>query len=89
MSTALAAAGVAGGRGPHGNRLSHGVPIMTERRSRTAVGYAPAGIDEWFRADGTPVAHVDDASASFDLGALIASAEAFSPRAVGPPPQQI
>ncbi|GAB3865547.1 hypothetical protein ACFPIJ_24865 [Dactylosporangium cerinum] len=47
-----------------------------------------AGQPFWFlgRANGTPVAHMDDAPASFDIGAIIASAEAFSLRVVGPPP---
>jgi hypothetical protein len=31
---------------------------------------------------------VDDAPASFDIGAIVTSAEAFSLRVVGPPPQQ-
>ncbi|MCP2329509.1 hypothetical protein HDA40_008016 [Hamadaea flava] len=32
---------------------------------------------------------MDDAPPSFDVGAIIASAEAFNLRVVGPPPQQI
>ena len=77
-----------GGQVAYGPR---GVPhsyLVRSPRSRMAVVYAPAGIDEWFRGNGTPVAHVDDAPASFDIGAIIASAEAFNLRVVGPPPQQ-
>ncbi len=77
-----------GGQVAYGPR---GVPhsyLVRSPRSRMAVVYAPAGIDEWFRSNGTPVAHVDVAPASFDIGAIIASAEAFSLRVVGPPPQQ-
>lgn len=74
------------GQVAHGPR---GVPhsyLVRSDRARLAVVFSPARIEEWFRANGTPVAEAGDLPPAFDLGAVVASAEAFRLRVVGPPP---
>jgi quercetin dioxygenase-like cupin family protein len=72
----------------HGPR---GVPhsyLVRSPRSRMAVAFGPSGIESWFASNGSPVSHVDDAPAAFDLGTIIASAEAYRLRVAGPPPME-
>ncbi|WP_433517228.1 hypothetical protein ACQP2T_17745 [Nonomuraea sp. CA-143628] len=59
--------------------------IVSPRLRMVAV-FAPAGIEEWFRKNGSPVSSPEEAPASFDIGAIVASAEAFQLRVAGPPP---
>lgn len=68
-----------------------GVPhsyLVRSPRSRMAVTWAPAGIEEWFRLNGTPVSDIGEVPASFDVGAIVASAGDFGLRVVGPPPTE-
>jgi mannose-6-phosphate isomerase-like protein (cupin superfamily) len=66
-----------------------GVPHAYLVRSPTAklvATFAPAGIEEWFAKNGSPVLSADEAPAPFDLGAIVAAAEAFKLTVAGPPP---
>ncbi|SDJ38273.1 cupin domain-containing protein [Nonomuraea jiangxiensis] len=77
---------LAAGQVAHGPR---GVPhsyLVRSPRSRMAVVYAPSGIEEWFRTNGSPVSSMDEAPPAFDLGAIVASAETFRLHVAGPPP---
>jgi len=70
----------------HGPR---GVPhsyLVRSPDARLVAAFGPAGIENWFTANSSPVSDVNDAPASFDIEAIIASAEAYRLRVAGPPP---
>jgi len=69
--------------GPRG--VPHSYLVRSEN-ARIAVVFSPALIEEWFRANGTPVAEAGEVPPPFDLGAIVGSAEAFRLRVTGPPP---
>ncbi|MEU6540690.1 cupin domain-containing protein [Streptomyces sp. NPDC047000] len=69
--------------GPRGVPHSY---LVRSARSRLAAVFAPAGIEEWFRRNGSPVTDLDGAPALFDLDAIVASAGEFGLRVAGPPP---
>ncbi|GAA2025298.1 hypothetical protein GCM10009839_24160 [Catenulispora yoronensis] len=74
------------GDAAHGPR---GVPhsyLVRSPTARLAAVFAPARIEQWFVANGTPVGAPDEAPAGFDLDAIVASAQAFHLRVAGPPP---
>src|SRR4051812_37799624 len=74
------------GQVAHGPR---GVPHAYLVRSPTsllAVTFAPAGIENWFAQNSSPILSLDDAPAAFDIGAIVAAAEAYRLRVAGPPP---
>ncbi|MFF3562016.1 cupin domain-containing protein [Streptomyces sp. NPDC002574] len=74
------------GQVAHGPR---GVPhsyLVRSEGARIAVVFSPACIEEWFRANGTPVGEAGDLPPAFDLAAVVGSAAAFSLRVTGPPP---
>ncbi|MFI0544883.1 quercetin dioxygenase-like cupin family protein [Streptomyces canus] len=70
--------------GPRG--IPHSYLVRSPQGARMAVLYSPAFIEEYFRANGTPVAEAGDLPPEFDLAAIVASAEAFHLRVTGPPP---
>jgi mannose-6-phosphate isomerase-like protein (cupin superfamily) len=72
------------GYGPRG--VPHSYLVRSREGARLAVLFSPAWIEEFFTANGTPVAEAGDLPAPFDLPAVIASAEAFRLRVTGPPP---
>ncbi|MEV6039975.1 hypothetical protein AB0L65_53315 [Nonomuraea sp. NPDC052116] len=43
-------------------------------------------IEEWFAANSSPISDVNDVPASFDVEAIVASAQAYRLRVAGPPP---
>jgi pimeloyl-ACP methyl ester carboxylesterase/quercetin dioxygenase-like cupin family protein len=57
--------------GPRG--VAHSYLVRSETAWMATV-FAPALIEEWFTSNGTPVSSIDEAPASFDVGAIIASA---------------
>ncbi|GAA2989639.1 cupin domain-containing protein [Kitasatospora sp. NPDC127116] len=74
------------GQVAHGPR---GVPhsyLVRSEGARLAVVFSPACIEEWFKVNGIQVAEAGDLPPAFDLGAVVASAEAFRLRVAGPPP---
>ncbi|MFI0235751.1 cupin domain-containing protein [Streptomyces sp. NPDC016845] len=75
------------GQVAHGPRgVPHSYLVRSDGGARLAVVFSPARIEEWFRANGTPVAEAGDLPPAFDLTAVVASAEAFRLRVTGPPP---
>jgi len=70
--------------GPRG--VPHSYLVRSPQGARIAVLFSPAFIEEYFRANGTPVAEAGDLPPEFDLAAVVASAEAFHLRVTGPPP---
>lgn len=74
------------GQVAHGPR---GVPhsyLVRSEGARLAVVFSPAWIEEWFKANGTPVSEAGGVAPGCDLGAVVGSAEAFRLRVTGPPP---
>ena len=71
--------------GPRG--VAHSYLVRSEK-ARLAAVFAPSHVEEWFTANGSPVAGVDDLPPAFDIGAILASAEAFHVRVAGPPPTE-
>ena len=69
--------------GPKG--VPHAYLVRTPS-ARLAATFAPAGIENWFKDNGAPVASVTDHPAPFDLGAIVAAADAYHLRVAGPPP---
>nr|WP_237497903.1 cupin domain-containing protein [Streptomyces sp. SID8377] len=69
--------------GPRG--VPHSYLVRSEG-ARLAVVFSPAGIEEWFRANGVPVTDARDIPPAFDLASIVGSAEAFKLRVTGPPP---
>lgn len=69
--------------GPRGVPHSY---LVRSPQSRMAAVFAPAGIEEWFRKNGSPVTDVNGAPALFDIDAIVASAQEFQLRVAGPPP---
>jgi len=66
-----------------------GVPhayLVRSPIARIAVTFAPAGIEKWFRGNSSPVLAGDDVPAPFDIGSIVAAAEAYRLRVAGPPP---
>jgi mannose-6-phosphate isomerase-like protein (cupin superfamily) len=66
-----------------------GVPhayLVRSPRARMAVSFAPAGIENWFSENSSPVISADEAPAPFDVGSIVAAAEAYKLRVAGPPP---
>jgi hypothetical protein len=51
------------------------------------VAFGPAGIEEYFRANSASVAEAGELPPDFDLGAVVASTEAFRLRVTGPSPE--
>lgn len=70
--------------GPRG--VPHSYLVRSREGAKLAVVFSPACIEEYFRANGTPVAEAGDLPPAFDLATVVASAEAFNLRVVGPPP---
>lgn len=70
--------------GPRG--VPHSYLVRSPGGARLAVAFSPACIEEYFKANGTPVAEVGDLPAAFDLATVVASAQAFGLRVTGPPP---
>lgn len=74
------------GEAAHGPRgVAHSY-LVRSRTARMATVFSPACVEDWFVANGTPVSRTDEAPAAFDIGAIVASAEAFNLRVTGPPP---
>jgi quercetin dioxygenase-like cupin family protein len=74
------------GQAAHGPRgVAHSY-LVRSRTARLAAVFSPACVEDWFVANGSPISSIDEAPAAFDIGAVIASAEAFHLRVVGPPP---
>jgi mannose-6-phosphate isomerase-like protein (cupin superfamily) len=69
--------------GPRG--VPHSYLVRSEG-ARLAAVFSPACLEDWFRANGTPVAEAGELPPAFDLGAIVGSAEAFKLRVTGPPP---
>lgn len=72
------------GYGPRG--VPHSYLVRSREGARLAVLFSPAWIEEYFKANGTPVAEAGNLPPAFDLAAVVASAEAFQLRVTGPPP---
>jgi quercetin dioxygenase-like cupin family protein len=71
--------------GPRGIPHSY---LVRSARSRMAAVFAPSGIEEWFRANGSPIGPSDAFPAAFDIAAIVASAETYSLHVAGPPPTE-
>ncbi|GAA2706298.1 cupin domain-containing protein [Actinoplanes palleronii] len=71
--------------GPRG--VAHSYLVRSET-ARLAAVFAPGQVEEWFTSNSSPVSSVDEAPASFDIGAILASADAFKVRVAGPPPTE-
>ena len=66
-----------------------GVPhayLVRSQTAKLAATFAPAGIEEWFAKNSSPVLSADEVPAPFDIGAIVAAAEAFKLTVAGPPP---
>jgi quercetin dioxygenase-like cupin family protein len=66
-----------------------GVPhayLVRSPLARMAVSFSPAGIENWFSENSSPVLSADEAPAPFDVGSIVAAAEAYKLRVAGPPP---
>ncbi|MGY5032965.1 cupin domain-containing protein [Streptomyces sp. 900116325] len=61
--------------GPRG--VPHSYVVRSPRGARLAVLFSPACIEEFFRANGTPVAEAGELPPPFDLAMVMSSAEAF------------
>ncbi|MGI5255434.1 cupin domain-containing protein [Actinacidiphila glaucinigra] len=61
--------------GPRG--VPHSYVVRSPQGARMAVLFSPACVEEFFRANGTPVAEAGDVPPESDLAAVVASAEAF------------
>ncbi|MFF4120428.1 cupin domain-containing protein [Streptomyces sp. NPDC001714] len=76
------------GQAAHGPRgVAHSY-LVRSKSARLATVFSPANVEDWFVANGTPVSSVDEAPAAFDIGAIIASAQAYRVRVAGPPPTE-
>jgi hypothetical protein len=62
--------------------------LVRSQTARLAAVFSPSGIEDWFVDNGSPVMSVDELPAPFDIGAVVASAEAFHLRVAGPPPTE-
>ncbi|BBH67872.1 hypothetical protein ACTI_45570 [Actinoplanes sp. OR16] len=71
--------------GPRG--VAHSYLVRSET-ARLAAVFAPGDVEEWFTSNGSPVTDVDAVPAAFDIGAILASADAFRVRVAGPPPTE-
>jgi mannose-6-phosphate isomerase-like protein (cupin superfamily) len=71
--------------GPRG--VAHSYLVRSDK-ARLAAVFAPGQVENWFTTNGSPVADVDEAPAAFDIGAILASADAFRVRVAGPPPTE-
>jgi hypothetical protein len=71
--------------GPRG--VAHSYLVRSET-ARLAAVFAPGQVEEWFTGNDSPVSSVDEAPATFDIGAILASADAFRVRVAGPPPTE-
>ncbi|MEU9736454.1 nitroreductase/quinone reductase family protein [Streptomyces sp. NPDC048002] len=69
--------------GPRGVPHSY---VVRSPTSRMLVTFAPAGIEEWFTRNGTPVATAAELPPPFDLDAAITTAGEYGLKVVGPPP---
>jgi quercetin dioxygenase-like cupin family protein len=69
--------------GPRGVPHSY---LVRSPYARIAVAFAPAGIERWFTDSGSPVTSADSEAAPFEIGPIVAAAEAYRLRVVGPPP---
>ena len=66
-----------------------GVPhayLVRSPLARFAVTFAPAGIENWFSENSSPVLAGDDVPAPFSIETIVAAAEAYRLRVAGPPP---
>jgi mannose-6-phosphate isomerase-like protein (cupin superfamily) len=70
--------------GPRG--VPHSYLVRSREGARLAVAFSPAFIEEYFTANGIPVAEAGEVPPAFDLAAVVASAEAFRLRVAGPAP---
>ncbi|WP_433519291.1 cupin domain-containing protein [Nonomuraea sp. CA-143628] len=76
----------------HAGAVAHGprgVPhsyLVRSPNARMVAAFGPAGIEQWFAANSSPISDVNDAPASFDIEAILASAEGYRLRVAGPPP---
>jgi mannose-6-phosphate isomerase-like protein (cupin superfamily) len=73
------------GYGPRGVPHSY---LVRSPTARMAVVYTPAGIEEWFAANGSPVGTAQEAPAAFDLPAILAAADNARLHVLGPPPTE-
>lgn len=69
--------------GPRG--VPHAYLVRTPS-ARFATIFAPAGIENWFATNSSPVIPGDSTPAPFDIGKIVADAEAYRLRVAGPPP---
>ncbi|GAA0247847.1 cupin domain-containing protein [Cryptosporangium japonicum] len=69
--------------GPRGVPHSY---LVRSPVARLAVSFAPAGLETWFSGNSSPVLAGDDVPAPFDIGSIVAAAEAYQLRVAGPPP---
>jgi quercetin dioxygenase-like cupin family protein len=70
--------------GPRG--IPHSYLVRSPEGARLAVAFSPARIEEYFKANGTPVTEAGDLPPAFDIAAVVAAAEAFHLHVTGPPP---
>ncbi|AGL16808.1 cupin domain-containing protein [Actinoplanes sp. N902-109] len=66
-----------------------GVPhayLVRSPTARLAVTFAPAGLENWFSENSSPVSALDRTPAPFDIAAIVAAAEAYKLTVAGPPP---
>ncbi|MER6808916.1 cupin domain-containing protein [Spirillospora sp. NPDC000708] len=74
------------GQVAHGPRgVAHGY-LVRSATARLAAVFAPGRVEDWFTANGSPVAGLDEAPPAFDLAAILASADTYHVRVAGPPP---
>ncbi|MGV9386108.1 cupin domain-containing protein [Nonomuraea sp. NPDC003707] len=79
----------------HAGAIAHGprgVPhsyLVRSSDARMVVAFGPAGIEDWFAANSSPISDVNDVPAAFDIEAIVASATAHHLRVVGPPPAHL
>ncbi|MFI5960016.1 cupin domain-containing protein [Cryptosporangium sp. NPDC051539] len=60
--------------------------LVRSASARFAVTFAPAGIENWFAENSAPVLAGENVPAPFDIGSIVAAAEAYQLRVAGPPP---
>ncbi|MFC5200380.1 cupin domain-containing protein [Streptomyces kaempferi] len=70
--------------GPRG--VPHSYLVRSLEGARIAALFSPACIEEFFRANGTPVAEAGELPPEFDRATVMASSDAFHLRITGAPP---
>ncbi|MEV7035929.1 cupin domain-containing protein [Streptomyces sp. NPDC093272] len=70
--------------GPRG--VPHSYLVRSPQGARVGVLFSPACVEEFFRANGTPVAEAGDLPPDFDQALVMASSDPFHLRLTGAPP---